>query len=115
MIALYTAKQIRQCETAHATAKPKASLMQSAGEAVAKLAMKMLAKRNVLILAGTGNNGGDAWVAARTLQKQKINVTVVALGEQKNPDPAAKKALAEFSKANGKIVTLSTADRKSVV
>ena len=113
MIALYTAKQIRQCETAHATAKPKASLMQGAGEAVAKLAMKMLAKRNVLILAGTGNNGGDAWVAARTLQKQKINVTVVALGEQKNPDPAAKKALAEFSKANGKIVTLSTAHTRS--
>ena len=58
----------------------------------------------MLILAGPGNNGGDAWVAARILQKQKINITVVSVGEQKHPDAVAKKAFAEYIKAKGSFV-----------
>ena len=118
MTALYTVAEIRQIETAHTTARTatgiitrttahsRISLMQAAGEAIAACAIKLLNKRkkNVLILAGPGNNGGDAWVAARILQKQKINITVVSVGEQKHPDAVAKKAFAEYIKAKGSFV-----------
>lgn len=79
--------------------------MGAAGKAIAACAIKLLAKRQkkVLILAGPGNNGGDAWVAARMLQQQKVNITVLSVGDQKHQDPAAKKAYAEYVKANGSI------------
>ncbi len=113
MTALYNTTQIRQIEAAHTEAHPKVSLMQRAGEAVAAQAIKLLhnRKKAVLVLVGAGNNGGDGWVAARALQKQqkqqkhKINVTVLALGEQIHKDAAAKKAYGEYKTAKGIIAS----------
>jgi ADP-dependent NAD(P)H-hydrate dehydratase / NAD(P)H-hydrate epimerase len=100
---LYTEAQIRAAEK---TFRPRggASLMLRAGEAVAKQTIVMLKTRKaktVLILAGPGNNGGDAWVAARALQLKKIKVAVCMLGEQKFADPTAKKARDAFLNARG--------------
>ena len=113
MTALYNTAEIRKIETAFATTHSRVSLMLRAGTAVATLATRLIAKhkvkKSVLIMAGPGNNGGDAWVAARLLQQKKINVTVLALGENKQKDPTAKKAQAEYVKAKGAVLKAAPA------
>ena len=102
--ALYTAGEIRAIEAAHAAKHPKTSLMRRAGAAVAKLALTLTAgKKNaaILVLAGPGNNGGDAWVAAASLKKSAQRVTVLALGDNKFDDNAASRAHTEFKRSKG--------------
>jgi ADP-dependent NAD(P)H-hydrate dehydratase / NAD(P)H-hydrate epimerase len=104
MTPLYTIEQIRAIESAHAASHPKTSLMQRAGEAVATRARALMKQHKLtraLVLAGPGNNGGDAWVAAATLLKAKVDIGVLALGEQQFTDPAAKKAHDAYVKAQG--------------
>ncbi|MEP7156808.1 MAG: NAD(P)H-hydrate dehydratase [Betaproteobacteria bacterium] len=109
---LFTAGQIRLIEIAFAKKNPKTSLMQRAGAAVAKLASTLVKKKTVaiLVLAGPGNNGGDAWVAAAALKKSGAKVTVVALGEHKFGEPAAKAAHAAFVRAKGPVQKEIAAD-----
>ncbi|QWT17709.1 NAD(P)H-hydrate dehydratase [Collinsella sp. zg1085] len=54
----------------------RAELMELAGEFVASVALEYKPKR-VVALAGFGNNGGDAWVAADILQHKGVHVDVV--------------------------------------
>jgi hydroxyethylthiazole kinase-like uncharacterized protein yjeF len=63
-----------------------APLMERAGHAAARVAQAMTGDRGgtVLVLAGPGNNGGDAFVAARWLRAWFHEVTVVF-----RADPAA--------------------------
>jgi ADP-dependent NAD(P)H-hydrate dehydratase / NAD(P)H-hydrate epimerase len=107
MTPLYTIDHIRALEAAHAAAHPKTSLMQLAGNAVAaraKTTLKDLNSNSVLVLAGPGNNGGDAWVAAESLRKAKVGVSVFPIGEQTHADPAARKAFENYAKADGSII-----------
>jgi NAD(P)H-hydrate epimerase len=55
-------------------------LMENAGRAVAEVVLKLKPKR-VAILAGTGNNGGDGFVAARHLLAADVRVEVFLLGD----------------------------------
>ena len=58
---------------------PVSTLMERAGKNVADFAEKILKDRdlkNVCILCGTGNNGGDGFVAAEILSG-RYNVTVI--------------------------------------
>jgi hydroxyethylthiazole kinase-like uncharacterized protein yjeF len=68
------------------------ALMERAGAAVADLAWRMAAGRPILILCGTGNNGGDGYVAARHLRERGADVLVARLGE---PETDLAKAAAE--------------------
>jgi NAD(P)H-hydrate epimerase len=57
-------------------------LMEQAGLAVAQevwLTLGVVAGRRVLVLAGPGNNGGDALVAARHLAEWEADVVVYLL------------------------------------
>jgi hydroxyethylthiazole kinase-like uncharacterized protein yjeF len=62
-------------------------LMERAGAAAATLAARLASDRNkdVLVLAGPGNNGGDARIVAARLQEQFFRVTV-ASRPQELPD-----------------------------
>lgn len=78
---LYRCAEIRALEQAHQGL----GLMELAGLATATLARELLGEDgdSVLVVAGPGNNGGDALVAARHLKAHWLNVTLVMAG---NPD-----------------------------
>lgn len=61
---------------------PEAVLLERAGLAVSIAAARMGAGygTRVVVLAGTGNNGGDGWVAARLLRRRGADVVVRCLG-----------------------------------
>ncbi len=59
-------------------------MMENAGAAAVNNLIKKfndISKKNVVVLAGLGNNGGDALVMARHLSGYGTLVTVVLLGE----------------------------------
>lgn len=58
-------------------------LMERAGTAVAREVRRLAAGKPLLVLAGPGNNGGDAYVAARLLAEWGHAVTVATLGTPK--------------------------------
>jgi NAD(P)H-hydrate epimerase len=60
-------------------------MMENAGRALADLVVERLAPRRVVILAGTGHNGGGGLVGARHLANRGVEVSVVT-------DPDARRA-----------------------
>ena len=79
---LFRGHEIRLIEQAAAMQPPAPALMERAGKAAAELATCLLGNGySVLVLAGPGNNGGDALVAARFLRVQGYRVTVVLSGD----------------------------------
>src|SRR5215207_11084427 len=71
--------EVREIERAHADA----GLMERAGAAAADHALHLAGDRGrpIVVLAGPGNNGGDALVAARVLRGHFQNVHVVFTGD----------------------------------
>ncbi|NOZ57974.1 MAG: NAD(P)H-hydrate dehydratase [Euryarchaeota archaeon] len=78
-------------------------LMENAGRAVAEVLGERtdLEGRRVLVLCGTGNNGGDGLVAARYLLEAGARVSVVLLGEPKSD--AARGNLAKLRRLGVKV------------
>lgn len=66
-------------------------LMERAGASVARETARFAMGRPILVLAGPGNNGGDAYVAARLLQESGHDVALVAAG---SPAPGAAERMA---------------------
>lgn len=77
---LYSVAAIRAIEQAAAASLPPGTLMQRAGQAGAAAAMRLLpvapARARVLVLAGPGNNGGDALETAARMAHAGAQVTV---------------------------------------
>lgn len=67
-------------------------LMDRAGYGVARIAVEMGAGygTRVVVLVGSGNNGGDGYVAARYLVARGAQVTVHALGSPRSESAAAR-------------------------
>ncbi len=67
---------------------PGAVLMDRAGAAVAKAASRLLATRDpydrIAVFCGPGNNGGDGFVAARTLKADGFKVSLGLLGQRES-------------------------------
>ncbi|MBZ2209980.1 NAD(P)H-hydrate dehydratase [Massilia soli] len=84
MGALYSVAEIRQAERAAAAQLPPGTLMQRAGRAAARIALGIIGAEPVahqaLVLAGPGNNGGDALEVAASLAQSGVGVTLVQLG-----------------------------------
>jgi NAD(P)H-hydrate repair Nnr-like enzyme with NAD(P)H-hydrate epimerase domain len=73
---VYLCEDIRRIERAAGEAEP--ALMERAGAAAAGLAATLAGDKgkDILVLAGPGNNGGDARVVARLLEERFFRVTV---------------------------------------
>src|SRR4051812_24914675 len=56
--------------------------MERAGTAAAELASQLATGKDVLVLAGPGNNGGDARIAAERLRERFFRVTVATRAEE---------------------------------
>lgn len=79
-----------------AATEPVEALMERAGLGVALAAVRLGARygTRVLALAGPGNNGGDAYVAARYLRRRGVAVEMRALGYPKGEGSPARRAAA---------------------
>lgn len=78
---IVTAQQMRAAEAAVlASGVSQDELMERAGTAVAVEIARLAAGRPILVLAGPGNNGGDAYVVARWLSERGHDVIVAAHG-----------------------------------
>lgn len=100
-MAIYSVAQLRRIE--RRAAQEGLDLMARAGRAAADfLAARLPAGGNVLVLAGPGNNGGDALVAATWLQRQGRAVEVVLPGDPARLPPDARLAYAIWREAGGR-------------
>lgn len=96
MSALYSIAEIRRIENAARADLPPYTLMQRAGEACARLALSLTAgedEAHVLILAGPGNNGGDALEAAYYLSQFDLHVAVALHADEAKQADDARQAL----------------------
>src|SRR5262245_12481650 len=97
MTPLFTVAEIRAIEHAAAQRLPAGALMQRAGQASANEALDRLpfttSRAQVLVLAGPGNNGGDALEAAAHLAHAGAQVTVLHYPSQGAPAPEREAAL----------------------
>lgn len=83
-VPILTAAQMRAAEQAiFATGVSDYALMEQAGAAAAELIWRAGGKRDLLVLCGPGNNGGDGFVIARLLRARGVPVRVAALGESR--------------------------------
>jgi hydroxyethylthiazole kinase-like uncharacterized protein yjeF len=100
---LYSVAQIRAIEKAAQAQLPPGSLMRRAGEAASTYALEVLGglpTGRILVLAGPGNNGGDALEVAANLAGLGANVDVVHLaGAAPSPETQAALARAQASRA----------------
>jgi len=79
---LHDARHGSELERLHALALPPHTLMQRAGQALARLAIALAPhSRRIEIVAGPGNNGGDGFEAAALLQQAGKTVRVWWLGQ----------------------------------
>lgn len=83
---VFSSTEIKKLEqAAEQSGVPMESLMRMAGEALARHATEMLReKKPVVVLCGSGNNGGDGFICAAKLKAAGYPVTVLLLcGEPK--------------------------------
>ncbi|WP_306607736.1 NAD(P)H-hydrate dehydratase [Azonexus sp.] len=109
---LYLSSTLRQIERQYA-ALP---LMERAGLAAADLATELAGEHPILILAGPGNNGGDAFVLARLLRERFFAVHVVFAADPATLPRDAAAAFQRFTQAGGSTCTqIPTQSRWSLI
>jgi hydroxyethylthiazole kinase-like uncharacterized protein yjeF len=107
---IVTAEEMRAAEDAAFRHVSQEDLMERAGAAVAREAARFAVGRPILVLAGPGNNGGDAYVVARLLKAQGHDVAVAAMGE-----PRTGAAQAMFRRWDGTTTSLYEAKARPFV
>jgi hydroxyethylthiazole kinase-like uncharacterized protein yjeF len=106
MNTIYRTPALRAMEQRARAARPQPSLMERAGEAAAEFARELLGPsgRSVLILAGPGDNGGDAFEVATHLKRGFYRVDVVHLGTGRTLSDDARAAIEKWNAADGRLL-----------
>ncbi|MGW4490194.1 NAD(P)H-hydrate dehydratase [Amycolatopsis sp. NPDC004368] len=107
MQGIWTTERIREAEGKLFAVTPDGELMRRASFGLATHLAGFLAERTggvagrrVVLLVGSGDNGGDALWAGAFLRRRSVAVTAVVLNSEK----AHAKGLAAFTKAGGRVV-----------
>lgn len=98
----HSVEQVRAAEAALMAKVPDGTLMQRAATGLAYAVMDFLGSaygRRILLLVGSGDNGGDALYAGAQLARRGAFVDAILLGERTHPD-----GLAAFRQAGGNVV-----------
>jgi ADP-dependent NAD(P)H-hydrate dehydratase / NAD(P)H-hydrate epimerase len=114
---VWTVEQVKAAEDVVLARVPDGVLMRRAAFAVATRAAGMLrtrtgglAGRQVVLLVGSGNNGGDALWAGHFLRRRGVGVTAVLFA----PDRAHPEGLAALRRSGGRVLEESAADHELV-
>ncbi len=111
---IYTTADIRSIETAArpAAGSSEPQLMARAGLAAAEYARSLVPQdgKEVLVLAGPGNNGGDAFEAAVHLRQWFFRVSLVCPADPAKLPPDAAAALARWRAVGGEVLPAIPAD-----
>jgi ADP-dependent NAD(P)H-hydrate dehydratase / NAD(P)H-hydrate epimerase len=113
LLPLLSTDALRAVERQHAN-EP---LMERAGAAAADIAAAMLGARQdgVVVLAGPGNNGGDAFVCARHLHQRGYGVVVVTPNDVSRLPAQAAAALAALRDTSPAFVTSPPAQAPALI
>jgi hydroxyethylthiazole kinase-like uncharacterized protein yjeF len=102
---LYLTDEMRALEARAIADHPQPQLMERAGLAAAERARALAGDgRNVLVLAGPGNNGGDAFEAAVHLKHGFHRVDVLFAGDAARLPADAKAAFDKWTDADGRLL-----------
>lgn len=106
---ILTAAEMRAAEQAlFATGIAEYDVMVRAGRAAAEIVWRVGGHRDVLVLCGPGNNGGDGYVIARHLYEKGVPVRVAAMADPVTP--SARQARTDWEAvAPAPVETLMTA------
>ncbi|MEO8628166.1 MAG: NAD(P)H-hydrate dehydratase [Betaproteobacteria bacterium] len=104
--AIYSSEEIRSIETIAQIDAGNEPLMERAGLAAAELArdLPIDSRKPILIFAGPGNNGGDAFVVARHLRQWWHKVEVVFAGERDRLSTDAGRAFDAWRAIGGEVL-----------
>ncbi|WP_164699890.1 NAD(P)H-hydrate dehydratase [Modestobacter sp. KNN46-3] len=108
MIGLHTAAQVRAAEQSVLAGLPAGALMQRAATGLATVCLGLVGRAHgvrVVLLVGSGDNGGDALFAGALLAQRGARVTAVLL----TPDRAHAGGLAAFRRAGGRVAEAADA------
>lgn len=98
---LYTTQALRNIEADAARALPPGTLMQRAGDAAARYAVRRFpAAARIVVLCGPGNNGGDGYACASALRALGRQALCVALAPASTED--ARRARDRWQQAGGR-------------
>ncbi|MCT2588174.1 NAD(P)H-hydrate dehydratase [Actinophytocola gossypii] len=113
MYGVWTVGQVRAAEDEALARTPAGALMRRAAFGVAVAAAEVLRERTggvrgrrVVLLVGSGNNGGDALWAGHFLRRRGVAVTAVLLA----PDRAHVEGLAALRRSGGRVGIADRAD-----
>ncbi len=103
MRSAHTVEAVRRAEGALMAALPEGALMQRAAAGLAYAVLDLLGQvygRRVLLLVGSGDNGGDALYAGAMLARRGVAVEALLL----NPEKAHRGGVAAVQHAGGRVV-----------